>query len=87
MAGELAQRLGHLLRGGAPSAADRMLATRLGTACVRLIRQGVSGVMMAQQGSQIVPVPLEQVIGKFKTVPLDHPWIESAREVGTCFGD
>ena len=79
--------LGHLLRGGAPTAADRILATNLGTACVKMIQEGTSGVMVAIQNGQIVPVSLEQVAGKRKTIPLDHPWLESARQVGTCFGD
>ena len=70
--------LGHLQRGGAPTAADRLLATRLGTACAEAISSGVFGVMIAARGEEAVPVPLESVTGKRKTVPLDHPWIESA---------
>ncbi len=79
--------LGHLQRGGTPSAADRILCTKLGTACVRYIEEGVFGVMIAVQGQKIVPVPLEEVVNKRKRVPLDHAWIESARSVGTCLGD
>lgn len=79
--------LGHLQRGGTPSAADRLLATRLGTACAALINEGVYGIMVAARGDSTESVPLEQVVGKRKTVPLDHPWIESARYVGTCLGD
>jgi ATP-dependent phosphofructokinase / diphosphate-dependent phosphofructokinase len=79
--------LGYVQRGGAPSAADRLLATRLGTACADLIEEGVSGVMVAARGEGTEPVPLEKVAGKLKSVPLDHPWIESARRVGTCVGD
>jgi len=79
--------LGHLQRGGAPSAADRILATRMGAACARLVNDGVSGVMVASRGEEAVPVPLDQVAGKRKTVPIDHPWIDAARKVGTCLGD
>jgi 6-phosphofructokinase 1 len=79
--------LGHLQRGGTPSAADRLLATRLGTACATLINEGINGVMVASQGEYAVPVPLEDVAGKKKLVPADHPWIESARLVGVSFGD
>ena len=79
--------LGHLQRGGTPSAADRILATRLGTACASLINDGVSGVMVAAHGENAVPVPLEDVAGKKKLVPSDHPWIECARLVGASFGD
>ncbi len=79
--------LGHLQRGGVPSPTDRLLATRLGTACAELIEKGVFGVMVAVRGEECVPVPLEEVAGRRKTVPRDHPWIRSARLVGTCFGD
>ena len=78
--------LGYLQRGGTPSAADRLLATRLGTACADLIHQGTFGVMVAARGEAAVPVPLEQVAGNKKLVPVDHPWIVSARNVGTSFG-
>ncbi len=79
--------LGYLQRGGTPSAADRILATRLGTACAAMIHKGVFGVMLAARGDKAEPVPLEQVVGKIRTVPLDHSWIESARRVGTSLGD
>ena len=79
--------LGYLQRGGTPSADDRILATRLGTACAALIHEGVHGVMLASRGDKTEPVALEEVVGKIKTVPLDHSWIESARLVGTSFGD
>lgn len=79
--------LGHLQRGGIPSAYDRLLATRLGTACARFIQDGLYGVMVAARGDSFEPVPLEDVVGKRKEVQLDHPWIECARSVGTCLGD
>ncbi len=79
--------LGHLQRGGTPSAADRLLATRLGTACADLIHQERYGVMVAARGDEAVPVPLEEVAGNKKLVPPDHPWVVSARRVGTCLGD
>jgi 6-phosphofructokinase 1 len=79
--------LGHLQRGGTPSAADRLLASRLGTACVELIDRGVFGVMVAARGDGTEAVPLDQVAGKRKIVPLDHPWISSARHLGTNMGD
>ena len=79
--------LGYVQRGGAPSAEDRLLATRLGTACADLVNKGTFGVMVAARGDNAVAVPMEEVAGKLKTVPLDHPWIKSARRVGTCLGD
>ena len=79
--------LGHLQRGGTPSAADRLLATRLGTACADLINAEVSGVMVAARGEGTEAMPLDEVAGRDKLVPLDHPWVVSARRVGTNLGD
>jgi len=79
--------LGHLQRGGTPSAADRLLATRLGSACVHYFEEGLSGHMIAVKGDDSEPVPLADVVGKRSTVPLDHCWIHSARRVKTCLGD
>ncbi len=79
--------LGHLQRGGTPSAADRLLATRLGTACAEFLHRGTTGVMVAARGSGAEPMPLEKVAGKKNLVPSDHAWLRSARHVGTCLGD
>ncbi|MEX1335385.1 MAG: ATP-dependent 6-phosphofructokinase [Candidatus Limnocylindrales bacterium] len=79
--------LGHVQRGGTPSAADRLLATRLGAATAEVINDGHFGVMIASRGEDAVPVPLDKIVGKRKTVPLDHPWIETARSIGTALGD
>lgn len=79
--------LGHLQRGGTPSAADRLLASRLGTACAEYIQKGIFGIMIAARGESTEAVPLEEVAGKRKTVPVDHPWIACARGVDTCMGD
>jgi 6-phosphofructokinase 1 len=79
--------LGHVQRGGIPTPTDRLLCTRLGTKAAELLADGVYNVMVAVRGDNCVPVPLEKVAGRKKTIPLDHPWIESARHVGTCFGE
>lgn len=79
--------LGYLQRGGSPSPADRILATRLGTACAEYINKNVFGMMVAARGDSAEAVPLAQVINKRKSVPADHPWIECARSMGVCFGD
>lgn len=79
--------LGHLQRGGIPSASDRLLATRLGTACAEFINKEQFGVMVAARGDGVEAMPLEDIVGKRKIVPLNHPWISSARNVGTCLGD
>jgi len=79
--------LGYVQRGGAPCAEDRILATRLGSACADLINAGTFGVMVAARGDDTEPVPLDQVAGKLKLVPPDHSWVETARRVQTCLGD
>ena len=78
--------LGHLQRGGTPSASDRVLATRLGTAAAKALSQGKHGVMVAARGEDTELIPLEDVAGKKKFVPLDHSWVYAARDVGTCLG-
>ncbi|MEM9658021.1 MAG: 6-phosphofructokinase, partial [Planctomycetota bacterium] len=79
--------LGHLQRGGTPSAADRLLASRLGTRCAELLKEKHFGVLVAARGDDAEAVPLADVAGKKKLVGLDHPWLRSARLLGTCFGD
>ncbi len=79
--------LGHLQRGGIPSAYDRLLATRLGSACASYVNQEHYGIMVGSSGEGVVPVPLKDIVGKRKMVPIDHPWIKSARSVGTNLGD
>ncbi len=79
--------LGYVQRGGTPSAADRVLATRLGSACADLIEEEHYGVMVAARGDGTEAVPLEKVAGKRKVVPPDHSWVQTARHVGTCLGD
>lgn len=79
--------LGHLQRGGTPSAADRILATRLGTAAADLIAKKQYGVLVASHGEGTRAVKIEDCAGKVKTVPPDHPLVLSARRVGTNFGD
>lgn len=79
--------LGHLQRGGTPSALDRMLATRLGTSAVDFITEEQYGIMVAVDGDQTKAVPLKEVVGKINYVPPDHPWLIAARNLATSFGD
>ena len=79
--------LGHVQRGGAPTAFDRLLCTRLGTKAGELLAQQKYNVMVAVKGQMCAPVPLEKVAGIKRTVPIDHPWIRTARLVETCMGD
>lgn len=79
--------LGYLQRGGAPTATDRVLATQMATLAADLIADGKDGMMIVSRGGETGCVPLEEVVGKEKKVPMDHPWIASARHVGTSLGD
>lgn len=79
--------LGYLLRGGAPSAGDRVLATQLGTRAADLVAEGQFGVMVGIQDGRTARVPIEAVTLEEKPIPLDHPWLIGARHVGTVFGD
>lgn len=79
--------LGHLQRGGQPTAADRLLATRFGAAAVRAIEHDQHNVMVAYQSSAITTVPLESAIKERKLVPDNYDLITTARELGVSFGD
>jgi len=79
--------LGHLQRGGTPTTFDRLLALRFGGAAVRLVAEGKFGQMVALEGNGMIAVPLEQVIGRRKKVPMDCDKILTAREIGICLGD
>jgi ATP-dependent phosphofructokinase / diphosphate-dependent phosphofructokinase len=79
--------LGHVMRGGTPTAADRTLATVLGSEAARLLAKGGSGVMVGMRGQSPVHVELAEVAGKRRNVPLDHPWIQTLRRLNICLGD
>ncbi len=79
--------LGHLQRGGSPTAFDRVLATRFGTAAIALVIEGRFGYFPALQGNHIVPLPIEEGIAELKTIPLNSPLLGVARSTGTCLGE
>ena len=79
--------LGHVMRGGSPSAADRILATKLGTKAVELIVAGESGKMVAERGGYAQAVPLEEIAGNRRIIPDDHPILQSLRSLGICLGE
>ncbi len=79
--------LGHLQRGGAPTAFDRTLATRFGGKAVELILKGRFGTMVANNPPDLVPIPLGDVVGRTKMVPLDYDLLVTARRLGISFGD
>jgi 6-phosphofructokinase 1 len=70
-------RLGHVVRGGAPTAADRVLATRLGAAAVGTLAAGRYGVLVGTSCHDIVTTPLAEIAGR--TRPADATLLEMAR--------
>lgn len=78
--------LGYIQRGGAPTAFDRNLATRMGGHATELIANGQFGRMVSLQGSEITSVPLPEVAGKLKLVTADHDLVVQGRRMGICFG-
>lgn len=79
--------LGHLQRGGSPSAFDRILSTRYGVAAAELIQEGKFGMMVSLQGNEITAVSLEEAVGKLKTVPPEGELVKYAKSIGVEFGD
>ena len=79
--------LGHLQRGGSPTTYDRLLALRFGSAAVRAVAEGAFGIMVGLKGPGIEQVPLEEIVGRPKNVPLDSDTIATARELGISLGD
>jgi phosphofructokinase-like protein len=78
--------LGHLQRGGAPTPFDRVLATQFGTQAATMVRRGEFGRMVTVQGGVPGSVALADVAGRYRAVPLDHPLLMSARQIGICLG-
>lgn len=78
--------LGYLQRGGSPCAFDRVLGTRLGSSAVEAAVQGAFGIMVALKTPEIVRVPLEQLAGLVRTVPLDSQLIRTAESIGINLG-
>lgn len=78
--------LGHLLRGGTPTALDRLTALRFGAAAVRGLEEGQGGVMVALDRPGVKYVPIEEAMGKMKIVPMDSDTVLTARDLGISFG-
>jgi 6-phosphofructokinase len=60
--------LGHVLRGGSPTAYDRVIATRFGVEAIDAVHEGEFGVMVALHGTDVVRVPIEDGVSQLKTV-------------------
>jgi 6-phosphofructokinase 1 len=79
--------LGHIQRGGTPTARDRLLATSFGTHAVDLLAAGKFGRMVAQCGERITDIPIAQAVGQLKKVSLKHPMVRAAIALGMSFGN
>ncbi len=79
--------LGHLQRGGTPTAFDRVLSTRFGREAVVLTVKRRFGFMVSLKGQDIVTVGLKSVAGSFRPVPLNSHLISCARSLGVSLGD
>ena len=81
--------LGYLQRGGTPSSQDRVLSTQFGVAAAHFLAKEEFGNLVAMQNNTIVPVPLKEIAGQVKNIPVspEHSMITAGRGLGTCFGD
>jgi 6-phosphofructokinase 1 len=79
--------LGHLQRGGSPTAYDRLIALRFGAAAVRCVEERRFGTMVALDPPDIRAVPLDEAIQQIKRVPIEGDTVHTARDLGVCFGD
>jgi len=79
--------LGHVQRGGSPTAFDRILATQFGSAALQAASTGEFAVMTSLRQNGVITVPLKEAIGKQRLVPPDSQLVFAARAVGTCMGD
>jgi 6-phosphofructokinase 1 len=78
--------LGHLLRGGSPTAFDRILATRCGSEAVHMVAQQKFGLMVAMKNGGTGSTPIKEVAGKLRLVTADHPLVKTALSLGICLG-
>jgi ATP-dependent phosphofructokinase / diphosphate-dependent phosphofructokinase len=79
--------LGHVQRGGAPTPFDRVLATQFGNQAAQLVQRGAFNRMVSLQGGAMGSVPLADVAGRSRRVPLDHPLLTAARQIGVSLGE
>jgi ATP-dependent phosphofructokinase / diphosphate-dependent phosphofructokinase len=79
--------LGHLQRGGSPTAFDRLLATRFGAMAVHVMAQGTVGHMVALHHGHITTVPLSDAVSRQKQVPLDSDLVRAALNLNICLGN
>ncbi len=79
--------LGHVQRGGSPTPFDRVLATQFGNQAARLVMEGRFNQMVTLQAGQLGSIPLSDVAHRHRNVPLDHPLLQAARQIGVSLGE
>jgi ATP-dependent phosphofructokinase / diphosphate-dependent phosphofructokinase len=79
--------LGHLLRGGSPTAIDRNLGVTFGAGAVHALSKGMDGVMVALKPPRLDFVPLDVAVAKLRLVPPDSEGVVVARALNISFGD
>jgi 6-phosphofructokinase 1 len=79
--------LGHIQRGGSPSAFDRILSTRLGYAAVKLLADGEYGKMVCLKTPAISSISIEEAVKQLKMVTPNHDMVQAAKAIGVSFGD
>jgi ATP-dependent phosphofructokinase / diphosphate-dependent phosphofructokinase len=79
--------LGHVQRGGTPTPFDRVLATQFGNQAARLVMEGRFNQMVTLQAGQLGSIPLSDVAHQHRNVPLDHPLLQAARQIGVSLGE
>ncbi|WP_028601310.1 6-phosphofructokinase [Ottowia thiooxydans] len=79
--------LGHVQRGGAPTPFDRVLATQFGNHAAQMVEAGQFNRMVTFERGAMSSVSLAEVADRTRQVPLDHPLLQTAREIGVCLGE
>jgi 6-phosphofructokinase len=79
--------LGHVQRGAAPSANDRLIATAMGVHAVNLVERGMFDRMVVWQGRSVTSVPLAQALDRYHAVDPNDSLVQTARSMGICLGD
>lgn len=79
--------LGHLQRGGSPTTYDRLISLRFGAAAIRCVQTGDFNQLVTINGEQLESIPITEIAGKNKQIPLDSDTLQTARDIGICMGD
>lgn len=78
--------LGHVQRGGRPTPYDRVLATQYGNHAAQMVSRREFGRMVTLQHGELTSIPIAEVAHRQRTVPLDHPLVRCALDIGVCLG-